>query len=437
MTSHHPRATAIRVFALIALNVLITAILGVFAGEKVTFLLKEQLHLSASTVTNLNLLIKFPAYCQPFMGACTDLYPLFGSRRRSYFALAALVCSAAFLALALQLPYALVTTVCCLLIATSGTVLLGVLINAVAVAQGNRLGNFKRIQTLLQMLPLILTAAFAGRAGGFVTEHWSYRAAFGMAAVVALGYLALLPLLDEPAASAAVVVATGLEAKRRKARERWERQALLRRTLADRRLWAVTAFVCYVGFTPSPDTARPYFFTDALHFSKQFVGDLSGWGAAGAILGILVMQFSPRQQSLRRLAIQTAILSTVSYVPLLIIHDALSARIGMLTYQLLLNASIFVYICMWARACPKGFEAVVYGALASAQALFYYICDWLGTHMYDWFGPKSHHTIAQGWYWTVVACILLCLPLFIILPFLPKTDPADDDLLPAEPLENT
>lgn len=412
---------------------LITAILGVFAAEKTTFLLKEQLHLSASAVTDLNLLIKFPAYCQPFMGAYTDLYPLFGSRRRSYFALAALVCSAAYLVLAFQLPYVPVTTVCCLLIATSGTVLLGILINAVAVAQGNRLGNFKRIQTLLQILPLILTATFAGRAGGFVTEHWSYRAAFCMAALVALGYLALLPLLDEPVVGT-IVVETGLEARQRNKKERRARQALLRRTLADRRLWAVTAFVCYVGFTPSPDTARPYFFTDALHFTKQFVGDLSGWGAAGAILGILVMQFSPRQQSLRQLAIQTAILSTVSYVPLLIIHDATSARIGMLTYQLLLNASVFVYICMWARACPKGFEALVYGTLASAQALFYYICDWLGTHMYDWFGPASHHSIAHGWYWSVVVCILLCLPLFVILPFLPKTDQADDNLLEAEPL---
>jgi MFS family permease len=404
------------IFGYIVLNTL----QGIFTGEKITFLLKDELHLSASTVTSINLLIYLPTYVQPFMGACTELYPLFGSRRRSYFILASLTISAAWLLLAFQTHYNVVSAICCLLIAVTGFTLRGVLINAITVAMGNKLGNYKGVQTVLQLLPLVLMATFAGRLGGIVTEHWSYRAAFSAAAGVSLCYLFLLPLLKEPDAVSATPAAS--------AEELPNPRLALRQALKDRRLWAVTAFVAYFGLVPSPDTARPYYLTDALHLSKLFIGELSGWGALGAILGVLVVQVAPRRLGVRSLAAIASSATILAMVPLMLIHDALSAKIGILVFNILASLGAFAYSWMWARACPKGLEAVIFGTLASTQALFYFICDWLGTHMYDWFGPATGHSAAYGWHWTLITCMALGAPLFLLVLLLPKTDPADDHL---------
>ncbi|MGC4047432.1 MAG: MFS transporter [Armatimonas sp.] len=409
------------VFLLISGYIILNISMGIFTGEKVTFLLKDELHLSASTVTSLNLLIFLPTYSQPFMGAGMELYPLFGSRRRGYFIVAALLTALAWLIMALQPVHRLTAVVCCLLLSATGLTLRSVLVHAIMVALGNRVGNYKAIQSVFQFLPLVLVAAFAGRFGGIVTEHWSYRAAFGTAACVALGYLLLLPLLKEPESPVRVPES---DTKTEPSNPR----AALRQALKDRRLWAVTAFVAYFGLVPSPDTARPYFFSDSLHFSKTFIGELTGWGAFGAALGILLMQLAPRGLRLRTLAWVAASTMLLAMVPQLLIHDPLSAKIGMLAFNAIASICNFTYAWMWARACPKGLETVVYGTLASTQALFYYLCDWIGTHMYDWFGPASGHSAAYGWHWTLITCMATGIPLFFILLLLPKADPAEDHI---------
>lgn len=425
-TPPESRTTKIaHVFLLITGYIFINISLGIFTGEKITFLLKEELHLSASAVTSLNLLIFLPTYSQPFMGASMEIYPLFGSRRRSYFILASLLSAVAWLIMALQPAHTVVAVVCCLLLSATGLTLRSVLVHAIMVTQGNRVGNYKAVQSVFQILPLFLVAAYAGRLGGVVTEHWSYRAAFTVAASLCLGYLLLLPLLKEPEAPVQTSE-TNTSAPTENPR------VALKQALKDRRLWAVTAFVAYFGLVPSPDTARPYFFSDALHFSKEFIGVLTGWGAAGAVLGIVLMQFAPRGLKLRTLATLAGVTMLLAMVPQLLIHDALSAKVGMLAFNAIASICNFSYAWMWARACPKGLETVVYGTLASTQALFYYLCDWLGTHMYDWFGPASGHSAAYGWHWTLITCMSSGIPLFFLLLLLPKADPAEDHVQPQQ-----
>jgi hypothetical protein len=359
------------------------------------------------------------------------MFPLLGSRRRSYFALASLITAAAFGGLALLHTYRLIPVVVLAIATVAGGTLRGVLLSAFVVASVNRLGNAQRVMSFQQLVPLVLTAAFAGQLGGYVTEHWSYPAAFGAAAFVSLAFLGLVPLIPEPGpvgVGAASTPSTGTRAERRAhhGADRAVRVAALRAALSNRGLWAVIAFVAYFGFVPSPETARPYFFADALHLSKSLIGQLDSWRAAGSLLGIALYQFVPRDARLRWLAAFVAITNVFYYVPQLVMRDALSAKMVMLLCGALTASNGVAYSCLLARACARGVEATVFGLLASAGTFFYLICDWIGTHLYDWFGPVSHHSVAYGWNMATAICLAFSIPLLFFLPFLPRTDPADD-----------
>jgi hypothetical protein len=146
----------LRVALLVGLSVLLGAISGAIRGEKTQFLLKEALHLTATGTATLGLLLGLPAYLQPFVGAWTDLFPLFGRRRRSYYLLGLLIAAASTFILAFAHPYHYATVACLLLLSGSGGVLAGVTFSAVMVAVGNRTGTFGRLQTLSLFVPLVL-----------------------------------------------------------------------------------------------------------------------------------------------------------------------------------------------------------------------------------------------------------------------------------------
>ena len=63
--------------------------------------------------------------------------------------------------------------------------------------------------------------------------------------------------------------------------ERVGHLATFRLLLTRRRFWAFLLFIGFVALTPSPVTAMDYYKADALHLSKQFMGDLGRFEAMG------------------------------------------------------------------------------------------------------------------------------------------------------------
>ena len=77
------KSALVRTAVLIGLTVFVGALTSALIGEKMLLLFKEELHLTAGDVGTLHILLGIPSYLQPFMGAWTDLFPLFGFHRRS------------------------------------------------------------------------------------------------------------------------------------------------------------------------------------------------------------------------------------------------------------------------------------------------------------------------------------------------------------------
>jgi len=416
------RAALWRTAGLIAATAALGGVVSAVTVNKLLFLYKDTLHLSASGVGTLQILVNIPAYLQPFMGGFSDFYPLFGSHRRSYFVLAALTQALGFAGLMGLHQYHYAALVCLLLVMGTGSLMLSVLVNAVMVAVGNGTGRFGPLQTLMQFTPLVLSLAYTARLDGEVTQSWTYPHAFGLAALLSLAYVPFVVLLEDRRAPGRERGETpGARAARREALagERREAARVLRRAMAAPGTWVMVAFLFYLYVTPLLLTAAVFYETDVLHLSKGFIGRLDAWIAAGSIAGLVLFGGISSRLSIRAVVWGAIISDAAIYLIALTMHDAPSVRVGQFLWS---GMAIFLAVCLntlAARACPPGVEGTVYGLMQAALALSLQLCDKFGSALYDFWGPSHGHSVAHGWFsalWFGFGFTLLAV---FFVPFLP------------------
>lgn len=391
-----------RILALAALFATLSAFLLAFTTEKLLFLYKEQLHLSPGGVGTLGIIANIPLYLQPLMGAFSDLNPLAGYHRRSYYVLGGLLGAAGYLFLALQTHFLYATVVALVIVALAGTTMAAVIFNAVLVVVGNATGTFGRLQTLLYFVVYGWTLAYTGKLSGHVTQDWSYAHTFKAAALVCLLLTPLVLLIPETRRSGRVQADPAETARLKAARSAERRQTLatLRSAAGSPGLWAIVFFIFYLIVTPGVVTAQVYYENDALHLTKQFIGSLNRWNSAGTLAALLVYGVASRWLSPRVLVWGAWLMDTVGYLFLMNIHNAPSAE--WMTFSFTLVGTIYG-LCLYTlagRACPVGVEGVVYGLVLSAIALGGTLGDKLGGTLYDAFGPANHahhYSITHGW----------------------------------------
>ncbi|HZT42581.1 MAG TPA: MFS transporter [Chthonomonadaceae bacterium] len=416
----------IDVVILVAVTVIITALIGVFSGEKLLFLEKEQLHLSPGQIGTLNILAALPAYLQPFMGAWSDLFPLFGYRRRSYYVIAALVETLGFLGLAVLHPYHYAAVVGLILVYGAGGTLLWVMVNAVMVAVGNQTGTLPRLQSVRLFIPYILFIAFAASLSGYVTQYWSYYSCFMVAALLSFFRAPFALLIDEKRMTGARHAhETDEEHRARLAAKQAERARTaeaLRKAAATPGLWAMVGFVFYLILTPGVYTAQIFYETDVLHFSKQFIGELGRYLYIGALLGVLLFGATSKRLPVRAMVWGAWIIDCVSYPILLYLHDPTSAKIVQLSTGFIGALYTLGLWTLAAHASPPGIEGTVYGLVLGAISLGGTLSEKIGGTLYDYFGPMNtahHYSIAHGWVWAVWFGLIFTLIAVVFIPFLP------------------
>jgi len=398
------KADLYRIIALAVGIATLGAFLAAFTVEKLTFLYKEQLHLSPGGVGTLGIIVGVPSYLQPLMGAFSDLNPLAGYHRRSYFVLGGVLGAAGFLLLALLPHYSYVSVVALVMIGSAGYILVLVMLNAVLVVVGNATGTFGQLQTLLYLVGYGWALAYTANLRGYVTQHWSYERAFEAAAATLLAMTFLVFLIPETRRAGRgqtdVNLVDPAEIAHRQAARQAEREKTmitLRSAAKSPGLWVLVAFIFYLIVTPGTNTAQIYYEADALHLSKQFIGRLFKWSSAGVLIALFLYGATVKWLSARTLVWGAWLMDCAAYLLLLNIHNAPTAEIISLVSAL--TGTIYG-LCLYTlagRACPVGAEGVVYGLVLSAIALGGTLGDKLGGNLYDMFGPASHHSVAHGW----------------------------------------
>ena len=409
-----------RTVFLLAATAALIGVLGALTYNKQLFLYKEVLGLSAGGVGTLLLLINIPAYLQPFMGGLSDLFPLFGWHRRSYFVLAAVVQSLGYFGLMTLHHYHYAAIACLLIVGGAGGALSGVLINAAMVSVGNRTNTFGPLQTLYQFTPLVLALVYTAKLDGQVTQHWGYPHTFMVAGLVSLAFAPLALLIEDHRVSSKRATPDELAARKAaKDRQRAQTEAALRDAARTPGIWAVTAFFFYLNVTPLLLTASVYYETDVLKLSKEFIGRLDSWTAAGSIAGLLVFGVLSRKLPLRAVVWGAIISDCAIYLIAMTMHDALSVHIAQFLWSFM---AIFLMVCLntlAARACPPKIEGTVYGLMQAAMALSLVLCDKFGSTLYDYFGPANHHSITHGWFCALWFGFGFTLLAVFFVPFLP------------------
>ncbi len=408
-----------RVALLMAGTVAVLTLVRTFSGEKLLFFYKEQLHLSAGGLASLGILVAAPTYFRPFIGAGSDLFPLFGYHRRSYYALAALIEALGFFILSTIPHPSYWTTVILVIVTIAGGVTLLIMADAVMVQVGNRTGTVPRLQSIQQFVPYALSLIALARLGGYVTQNWSYAQCFHTAALLALP---LTLLIDEQRVSRRQQTHETLEEharrKEAKAQDHAESVAALRLAAKSPGLWAVIAYVFYFTLTPSGSTAQLYFEVDTLHFSKQFIGNLGQWSSAGVILGILTVIAISRRITVRTLIWGGWAIGTLAYLLNFALRDELSAElIFFVTSYFGIMASLSL-LTLAARACPPKVEGTIYGLFMAAIGLAGTLSDKIGGDLYDYYGVP-HHTAVYGWYalnWWGFGLTVLAAGLIPLMP---------------------
>ena len=402
---------------LLAVSAIVGTVIGAVTGEKTTFLFKEQLHLSASQLAAFGIILGIPSYIQPFAGAWTDIFPLFGYHRRSYFLLGTLGKVVAYIGLALMHAYHVWSVIFLLLLSGCFAIFSAVVTNAVMVAIGNRTGNFGRFQSLIVFVPYVLSLTYTSHLGGYIAQHWSYAHTYGVAAALALLLLPLVYLMEDKRAVNSAAEQSPEQRDEEREKEREANRAKLREAAKSPGLWVTVAYVFYLIITPGPNST--YYFTDGLHLSKQFIGDNGRWTAAGALVGMGLFALASRRMPVISLVIGAWLMDCAGYPFGLLMRGPnsvhwmtlISATSG-IVYGLCLNT-------IAARACPPGIEGTVYGLVMAAIALAGNLCGLLGNWIYDFYGPAHHHSVTYGWNASLIFGLLFTVPAGLLIPFLP------------------
>lgn len=383
--------------------------LGALPALAINFLLKDKAGLTPEQMAYFQAVTLIAWVVKPLWGMISDLFPIFGSRRKSYLILTSLFTAAVWLVLAFLPGYNTAKLILILMtLIDMAYAFQDVVTDGLMVESGqalNMTGQFQSIQWSAVYTAMIITAL----AGGWVAElaqkgALSYRNIFGMTAVFpVLTVLIVLFLVREPPR-------THLEQAAQRG---------LREVFRHRGLWILAAFLFLWNFSPSFGAPFFYYTVDVLKFSPSFLGILQAVTSAGALLGSvlygLVFARFPVRQFLW-IAVLVGILATLSYfvyfIPGLIAQAAVlkGLALGMNFFLGIASAVIFLALLnLAALTSPQYAGGTVFALLMSFYNFGQMGSSALGGFLFPKIGLQPLILISAAF----------SLPVLFLIPYLP------------------
>lgn len=318
----------------------------------ITFFLKETLGLTAAQAAAFFTITVIPWLIKPVYGLISDCVPLFGRRRKSYLLLTSGMAAAMGLALTVMDPYTYWGIATLFTLMGLGLAFTDVLIDALMVENGQRLGLTGPFQAV-QWAAISLASILVGVGGGWLAEHGMLSLTFLIAALFPVITLAMaLFVIHEPRGEKAAG----------QFRHTW---VAIKSAVGSRTLWLIAGFIFFYNFSPSFGPALVYFATDELRFTKFFLGTLDSIAYASAMLGAGAYFAFAKSFTLKNLiyfAVMAGVLATLAYLGY---RGPISAAALSLIFG---GVSMFIqltFLDLAARACPKQAEATFFALLMS------------------------------------------------------------------------
>ena len=390
-----------RYFGTLTLLVYMVVPHGYFLDIATSFMLKNQLHATASQVSLFRLLTAVPVYLSFVFGFARDLWNPLGRRDRGFFLLFAPATAVVFLWMALShLSYA------GLLI---GMLLVMILFRFIAAAYQGLLaligeerlmtGRLSALWNVIMSLPYV-AGSFAG---GWVAEHLPPNRTFLLVAAFAL-----------------TILVQGLWKPKSVFSHTYDRiQAKgtdfvgdVKRLAKHRAVYPAVLIVLMFQFSPGSSTPLQFYLSDQLHASDAVYGYFTGIFIAAFIPVFLLYGFLCKRVALNKLLVWGTVIAVPQMVPLVFIHSGTGAlwwAVPIGAMGALLGAAMYD---LSMRSCPPGLQGTLMMLVDGANILAMRGGDLVGVKIYS-------SSPAHGFLYCVIATsalYALILPVILLVP---------------------
>jgi hypothetical protein len=388
-------------FGWLTLFVYLATPTGYLVDIQTSYMLKNQLHATATQVSTFRLITAIPVYFAFVFGLARDHWNPFGLRDRGFFLIFAPATALALIWLAFSsLSYR------GLLIGMFSVILLSRFIGAayqglIALVGQEKLmsGRLAALWNIVWYIPT-LAGAFAS---GYISGH--LKPSLTLFLVAALTFcIALMGLwkpgsvfshaYDKPQASSADFVGN------------------VRRLVKHRAVYPAVLIMLLWNFAPGSQTPLQYYLTNELHASDAIYSYYNGIFTASFIPMLFVYGFLCKKVPLRKLLWWGTIVAIPQMIPLAMIHTANLALILAVPIGMMGGIATAAYWDLAMRACPAGLQGTLMMLVDGVYVLAQRGSDLLGARIYN--SSPTH-----GFLYCVIAITIvysLILPLILLVP---------------------
>ena len=388
-------------FGWLTLFVYLATPAGYMVDIQTSYMLKNQLHATATQVSIFRLVTGIPLYFAFAFGLIRDQWSPLGMRDRGYFLIFAPVTAAAFIGMAASpLSYRVLLTGM-LLAMVASRFILAANQGLIALIGQERLmsGRLSALWNIVNYIPYIA----GGFASGYISEHLRPKETFFLIAVLT-AFIALFGLwkprsvfshtYDRPQAMGANFVGN------------------VKRLVKHRAIYPAV-LICFLwNFAPGANTPLQYYLTNQLHASDAVYSYYNGIFAASFIPTLLLYGFLCKKVALNKLLWWGTIIAVPQMIPLAFIHSGNLALVLAVPIGLMGGIATGAYFDLAMRSCPPGLQGTLMMMVDGVFMLSSRGGDLLGSRIYN-------SSPAHGFLYCVIATTVvyaLILPLILLVP---------------------
>ncbi|HXL99142.1 MAG TPA: MFS transporter [Rhizomicrobium sp.] len=386
-----------------------------------SYMLKDQLHASATEVSTFRLLTAIPVYLSFVFGLTRDLWSPLGLRDRGYFLIFAPLTAVVFVWMAYsKLTYQGLFIGMFLVMFLWRFVAAGQWALLALVGQEKLMsGRLSALWNIIASVPYIAGAL----ASGWIAEHLPPRETFILMAV-----LSLLMFLfafwkpkavfghayDKPQALGADFVGD------------------IKRLLKHRAVYPAVLVMFLFQFAPGSNTPLQFYLTDKLHASDAIYTDYYAIFAVAFIPMYFLYAWLCRRYSLKRLLWWGTIITVPQMIPLALVNSPAQALWLALPIGMMGGIAAGAYYDLAMRACPPGLQGTLMMMVDGVYMLSYRGGDILGARIYA--SSPTHGFLYCALATTAVYALILPVLLLIPKELIATTDGEANPAIDAEVL---
>jgi hypothetical protein len=371
----------------------------------ISFLLKNQLHLTAHEVASFRLVASVPLYLSFAFGFIRDIWNPFGMRDRGLMLLFGSI-SAALYGLFAFASISYLTLLIAVILLTASFLFVQSAQNGLTAVIGQQhamTGQISAAWNIFLSIPTVGALLAGGALSGFLEEEGADRA------------IRILFLIG-----AAIMCAVALYSLWRprdvfdnlRSEYAGDRPAIanLKALARHRPIYAALLIWFLWNFAPGSSTPLQYHLQNELHATDAQWGQWNAIFAASFIPTFVAYGFLCKRFALKPILWWGTVIAVPQMIPLLFIHSITGALIAAAPIGLMGGIATGAYLDLIIRSCPRGLQGTT---LMLSNSLYFAVTrlgDVLGTRLYDHFGGFSVCVLS------ITVVYALILPALLLVP---------------------